>query len=356
VSVPVRRAAVALIGLVACGWLAVPAPAQSTLERTPLLGGWADLPGHVNLVLPTRFQWEDGALGIIPNISLSYGIGTVTAAGLRYAPGAALAAGETDDADLYLRYHSFGMEHGLPLELMGEVAFNPFAGSVDTEIGASRWLGPVRLLGALRGMTSPYGESGTRYAAGAGAVFFPGPASLPVALAGDVATLFDRGGGERLAWSGGVQIGLPYAEYTLSLFATNTRSTTVQGRSLGDGTVRYGIEVTVPWAGAGRLFGVHAPRERGLEAVEEDVDRAASASVDIYRHAYGPARVIVPAGSTVEWVNRDAVVHTATAEDGSWDSRGIQPGERWRATFHQPGVYSYYCGPHPYMKAVVIVR
>jgi plastocyanin len=350
------RGALSAIILAAVLATAIPASAQSTLERSPLLGGWADLPGHLNLVLPTRFQWEDGALGTIPNISLSYGIGSVTAAGLRYAPGAALAAGETDDADLYLRYHSFGLEHGLPLELMGEVAFNPFAGSVDTEIGASRWLGPVRLLGALRGMTSPYGDSGTRYAAGMGAVLLPAPASLPVALAGDVATLFDRGDGERLAWSGGVQVGLPYAEYTLSLFATNTRSTTVQGRSLGDGTVRYGIEITVLWAGAGRLFGVHAARERGLESVEEDVSAAPSVSVDIYRHAYGPARVIVPAGSTVEWINRDAVVHTATAEDGSWDSGGIQPGEGWRATFHEPGVYSYYCGPHPYMKAVVIVR
>jgi hypothetical protein len=129
------RGALSAIILAAVLATAIPASAQSTLERSPLLGGWADLPGHLNLVLPTRFQWEDGALGTIPNISLNYGIGSVTAAGLRYAPGAALAAGENDDADLYLRYHSFGLEHGLPLELMGEVAFNPFAGSVDTEIG-----------------------------------------------------------------------------------------------------------------------------------------------------------------------------------------------------------------------------
>ena len=80
------------------------------------------------------------------------------------------------------------------------------------------------------------------------------------------------------------------------------------------------------------------------------------AVVEIRRYAYGPGRIVIRAGDVVEWTNQDAVVHTATAQDGAWDSGGIRPGESWRARFDRPGVYLYDCGPHPFMKGTVIVR
>jgi plastocyanin len=64
----------------------------------------------------------------------------------------------------------------------------------------------------------------------------------------------------------------------------------------------------------------------------------------------------VPAGTTVEWTNGDAVVHTVSADDASFNSGAIAPGATWRATFTRPGTYAYHCGPHPFMKGVVIVR
>jgi plastocyanin len=74
------------------------------------------------------------------------------------------------------------------------------------------------------------------------------------------------------------------------------------------------------------------------------------------RYLYAPKRLVIEAGTTVEWTNRDEMVHTVSADDGSWDSGAIRPGESWRATFTEPGVYPFHCGPHPFMKGVVVVR
>jgi plastocyanin len=50
------------------------------------------------------------------------------------------------------------------------------------------------------------------------------------------------------------------------------------------------------------------------------------------------------------------VVHTVTAEDGSFESGEIQPGARGSVTFSRPGTYPYHCTPHPLMKGVGEVR
>ena len=136
---------------------------------------------------------------------------------------------------------------------------------------------------------------------------------------------------------------------------SNTAATTLQGASIGDDRVRFGFEATAP-VPLGFFFGGYPARAAARESVVASPDEAADVVVEIRRYAYGPVRIVVRAGSVVEWVNGDAVVHTATAEDDAWSSGGIQPGASWRARFDEPGIYPYYCGPHPFMKGVVIVR
>jgi plastocyanin len=58
----------------------------------------------------------------------------------------------------------------------------------------------------------------------------------------------------------------------------------------------------------------------------------------------------------VAWRNNDQLVHTVTANDGSFDSGSIQPGTTWRHTFTRPGTYVFHCTPHPFMRGVIIVR
>lgn len=64
----------------------------------------------------------------------------------------------------------------------------------------------------------------------------------------------------------------------------------------------------------------------------------------------------IAVGDTVTWTNQDAdMVHSVTAADGSFDSGLYGSGESWSFTFEQPGEYEYYCIPHPWMRARVVV-
>ena len=72
--------------------------------------------------------------------------------------------------------------------------------------------------------------------------------------------------------------------------------------------------------------------------------------------AYPRKRIEITVGTTIEWTNQDPLAHTVTANDGSFDSGLIQPGDKWSYTFTAPGTFDYFCTPHPFMKAVVVVR
>jgi len=64
----------------------------------------------------------------------------------------------------------------------------------------------------------------------------------------------------------------------------------------------------------------------------------------------------VKVGTTVTWTNEDAMMHTVTAVDGSFDSGFFNEGETWSYTFEEPGEFEYFCSPHPWMRAKVIVE
>jgi len=66
-------------------------------------------------------------------------------------------------------------------------------------------------------------------------------------------------------------------------------------------------------------------------------------------------RVSLAAGTTVTWYNADTEAHTVTADDGSFDSGLIAPGESWSHTFSKEGTQRYHCAPHPWMKGEVVV-
>jgi plastocyanin len=71
--------------------------------------------------------------------------------------------------------------------------------------------------------------------------------------------------------------------------------------------------------------------------------------------AFQPSRIEITAGTTVAWTNNDAVEHTVTAIDRSFDSGNMAPGATWQYTFTKPGTYQFFCVVHPFMKGVVVV-
>jgi plastocyanin len=72
--------------------------------------------------------------------------------------------------------------------------------------------------------------------------------------------------------------------------------------------------------------------------------------------AYLPDHVEISAGTTVRWRNLDALIHTVTATDKSFDSGVIGADGSYSHTFSRPGTYSIYCLAHPFMKATIVVK
>ena len=71
---------------------------------------------------------------------------------------------------------------------------------------------------------------------------------------------------------------------------------------------------------------------------------------------YSENVIEISVGDTVTWTNEDGqMMHTVTATDGSFDSGMIKGGDSWSYTFTEPGEFEYFCGPHPWMRAKVIV-
>lgn len=69
-------------------------------------------------------------------------------------------------------------------------------------------------------------------------------------------------------------------------------------------------------------------------------------AVAIVSGAFRDREISVPAGTTVVWTNTASGSHTVTADDGSFSSGSLRPGDSFRFTFTAPGTYRYYCGFH----------
>lgn len=74
-----------------------------------------------------------------------------------------------------------------------------------------------------------------------------------------------------------------------------------------------------------------------------------------------PARFNAPVltvhvGQTVTWVNHTDIDHTATANNGAFNSDVLSPGQAFRWTPRRPGHYTYACFIHPGMQGVIVVN
>lgn len=348
----VRRLGV--VYLLALTGLVLPRPAtpQSTLDRSPnLSGGWAGQDGTIYFHFLHRFRVGDEPLRKVfnsPTFLLGAGLPGRTLVGLHYATNSDVVPAFPNEWELFGRWAPLAESAGAPLDVGVMAGYNQAAESVDGELSLGRTFGPLRVLGAFRALGNAYYADSTRFAWAGGATL---RLSRSIALAGDVASLTDREPGEDVAWSVGLQLAIPLTPHTFSLQASNATTTTLQGASRGRDNVWYGFEFTIPVT-LSRYFGRRpAAQPQPLAPATGPVVR-----VDIRDFEYSPARVEVAAGTTVEFTNRGQLVHTATADDGTWDSGAIEPGWVWRYTFGSPGTFPYHCTPHPFMQGTVVVR
>lgn len=93
----------------------------------------------------------------------------------------------------------------------------------------------------------------------------------------------------------------------------------------------------------------------GGNAAAPSGDAVRSAKVEIIDFAYDPDPVTIEEGGKVTWINRDSAPHTATAEDGSFDTGTLEEGKLKSESFKDPGEYAYICSIHPQMQGTVQV-
>jgi plastocyanin len=81
--------------------------------------------------------------------------------------------------------------------------------------------------------------------------------------------------------------------------------------------------------------------------------RTGATDVNINGFAFGPAKLVAPAGSTVTWINADDSPHQVSVASASLKTAVLLRGQSAALTFKDAGVFEYACALHPGMKATV---
>ncbi|MFL5608512.1 MAG: cupredoxin domain-containing protein [Gemmatimonadaceae bacterium] len=396
--------------------LAAPMPAasaQSLLDRPDNIStDWVGNSGTVYFNFVHRFSVSsapDRKVTNFPTFLVATGIASRALVGFNYATNSSLAARYPNEYEFFARYAPLQQEEGAAFDLGGQVDYNLAVKGVDGELSIARREGPARLAAVARLVADTLGGNKARFAFGGGGTLRFGRF---IALAGDATSLTDRQPGEKVAWSAGLHLALPNTPHTLSLHVSNATTSTIQGLSRGGDTRRWGFEFTVP-VHLDRLFGgpadtaapappvassrrqpdvtvpdsvVAAPRPARTAPADTTASKptrdvaaaptapaparttkpattapARAAQPSVFRarmkgSAYLPNRIEVEAGTTVQWKNLDALIHTVTAVDKSFDSGVIAADGSYSHTFTKAGSYPVYCVAHPFMKATIVVK
>ena len=81
---------------------------------------------------------------------------------------------------------------------------------------------------------------------------------------------------------------------------------------------------------------------------------AATIQVTMENLVISPAEASAKVGDTIEWINKDIFIHTATARNGDWDVT-MAPKKTVTLVLKKAGLIDYYCRFHPNMKATLDV-
>ena len=84
-----------------------------------------------------------------------------------------------------------------------------------------------------------------------------------------------------------------------------------------------------------------------------DAGTVATGTIQVMDNFFSPAEVAVPEGTTVQWINMGAILHTVTSgtnssatDVGELFDAELSPGQTFSYTFHESGTVWYFCRPH----------
>lgn len=93
-----------------------------------------------------------------------------------------------------------------------------------------------------------------------------------------------------------------------------------------------------------------------VSPAEVSTSSARRLEVIISNSSFQPADITTGKGSIIVWRNNDAVSHTVTADDGSFNSGEIKAGGSFDQRFDYIKTYSYSCSFHPEMKGTIVIK
>jgi plastocyanin len=325
------------------------AQAQPLTRRSPnIQGTWVTSPWNLNFAFNHRFRiigdeditdiFGEAFLKNSPTFNLALGLWAPFMTGVMYSSEPAIINGTKNNEWFpYLKWAPWRSD-GASVSLLG--GYNSQAESADGVLAGDIWVNRFGLLGEVRAFSDALhsGEAGLALAGGLVfriteyivlaadvAGFVAGPDSIQTATGAT-----DPG----LAWSLGINFGIPFTPHTVSFQVSNALNTMPQEASYNSAETRgsdlvWGFEFTVPFSGFARW-------SRLFDSVQTaegpDGPPPRLAEIEMKRMRFDDAQVLVSSGASIRWVNRDPVVHTIAGNDGTWRSPLVGPGETFTST------------------------
>lgn len=115
---------------------------------------------------------------------------------------------------------------------------------------------------------------------------------------------------------------------------------------------------TIATTGAWAQEKITVPSEEAVAATEVPTDAIV---VNIEKMKFQTPELTIKAGETVYWVNNEVMPHNVAFKKGlvqESEFRGdmLSKDEAYAITFNEAGTFDYFCTPHPFMRAKVIVE
>ena len=81
-------------------------------------------------------------------------------------------------------------------------------------------------------------------------------------------------------------------------------------------------------------------------------------TVNSKNFSFNPNLLTVKIGTAVTWTNQDSIPHQILSDPSgeTFKSNILQNGQNFSFTFSAPGIYTYHCGIHPFMKGKIVVQ
>jgi hypothetical protein len=100
------------------------------------------------------------------------------------------------------------------------------------------------------------------------------------------------------------------------------------------------------------------PEDGGGEIVVAPLvhSRFANSPEFVDEYAFSPTRSRIRSGITLKWTNHGTLPHTIVAEDGTWTTGRILPGQSAIISIAKPGTYIFLSKEYPWAKGILTVQ